>query len=143
MEIQKISEAVSLGLTVPTIILSLAVVRAWGPRVWFAIQQGKMSEAHWLILGVSISFVGAFLDNMYWSIPWTLHYISSPHAEFWFLLGVHFNVFFRQSVGVLAALCHLKSFYAGRNGYKSLSFLLLMAHLCGVAYVLILRHWIK
>jgi hypothetical protein len=77
MEIQKISEAVSLGLTVPTIILSLAVVRAWGPRVWFAVQQGKMSEAQWLILGVSISFVGAFLDNLYWSIPWTLHYISS------------------------------------------------------------------
>jgi len=30
MEIQKISEAASLGLTVPTIILALAVVRAWG-----------------------------------------------------------------------------------------------------------------
>jgi hypothetical protein len=143
MELQKVSEAISLGLTVPTIILSLAVVRAWGPRVWFAIQQGKMSEAQWLILGVSISFVGAFLDNLYWSIPWTLHYISSVHAEFWFLLGVHFNVFFRQSVGVLAALCHLRSFYAGRSGYKSLAFLLMAAHIGGVAYVVILRHWFK
>ena len=141
MELQKVSEAVSLGLTIPTIILSLAVVRAWGPSVWFAIQKGKMSEAQWLILGVSISFVGAFLDNLYWSIPWTLHYVSSTHAEFWFLLGVHFNVFFRQSVGILAALCHLKSFYSGRNGYKSLAFLLMLAHIGGVAYVVILRHW--
>lgn len=141
MELQKVSEALSLGLTVPTIILSLAVVRAWGPRVWFAIRHGQMTEAQWLILGVSISFVGAFLDNLYWSIPWTLHYINSTYAEFWFLLGVHFNVFFRQSVGILAALCHLKSFYAGRNGYKSLAFLLMLAHIGGVAYVVILRHW--
>ena len=143
MEIQKVSEAISLGLTVPTIILSLAVVRAWGPRVWFAIRQGQMSEAQWLILGVSISFVGAFLDNLYWSIPWTLHYINSTHAEYFFLLGVHFNMFFRQSTGILAALCHLKSFYAGRRGYRSLSFLLLLAHLAGLGYILAMSHFSK
>jgi len=138
MEIQKVSEAISLGLTVPTIILSLAVVRAWGPRVWFAIRHGQMTEAQWLILGVSISFVGAFMDNLYWAIPWTLHFISSEHADFFFMLGVHFNIFFRQSTGILAALCHLKSFYAGRRGYRSLSFLLLAAHIAGVAYVVIM-----
>ena len=140
MEIQKVSEAISLGLTIPTIILSLAVVRAWGPRVWFAIRHGQMTEAQWLILGVSISFVGAFMDNLYWAIPWTLHFISSEHADFFFMLGVHFNIFFRQSTGILAALCHLKSFYAGRQGYRSLSFLLLAAHIVGVAYVVILRN---
>ena len=139
MEIQKVSEAISLGLTVPTIILSLAVVRAWGPRVWFAIRHGQMTEAQWLILGVSISFVGAFMDNLYWAIPWTLHFISSEHADFFFMLGVHFNIFFRQSTGILAALCHLKSFYAGRRGYRSLSFLLLAAHIAGVAYIVIMR----
>lgn len=143
MEIQKVSEAISLGLTIPTIILSLAVVRAWGPRVWFAIRHGQMTEAQWLILGVSISFIGAFMDNLYWAIPWTLHYISSEYANYWFLLGVHFNVFFRQSVGILAALCHLKSFYAGRRGYRSLSFLLLLANIAGVAYILIMYHFFK
>ena len=143
MEIQKVSEAISLGLTVPTIILSLAVVRAWGPRVWFAIRQGQMTEAQWLILGVSISFVGAFMDNLYWSIPWTLHFISSEHAEYFFMLGVHFNIFFRQSTGILAALCHLRSFYAGRSGYRSLSFLLLLANIAGVAYILIMHHFFK
>lgn len=140
MEIQKVSEAISLGLTVPTIILSLAVVRAWGPRVWFAIRHGQMTEAQWLILGVSISFVGAFMDNLYWAIPWSLHFIGSEHADFFFMLGVHFNIFFRQSTGILAALCHLKSFYAGRRGYRSLSFLLLAAHIAGVAYVVILKN---
>ena len=140
MEIQKVSEAISLGLTVPTIILSLAVVRAWGPRVWFAIRQGQMTEAQWLILGVSISFVGAFMDNLYWSIPWTLHFISSEHAEYFFMLGIHFNIFFRQSTGILAALCHLRSFYAGRSGYRSLSFLLLLANIAGVAYILIMHN---
>jgi len=139
MEIQKVSEAISLGLTVPTIILSLAVVRAWGPRVWFAIRHGQMTEAQWLILGVSISFVGAFMDNLYWAIPWTLHYIGSEHATSWFLRGVHFNIFFRQSTGILAALCHLKSFYAGRHGFRSLPFLLLAAHLCGLVYILLLH----
>ena len=138
MEIQKVSEAISLGLTVPTIILSLAVVRAWGPRVWYAMRHGQMTEAQWLILGVSISFVGAFMDNLYWAIPWTLHFISSEHADFFFMLGVHFNIFFRQSTGILAALCHLKSFYAGRRGYRSLSFLLLAAHIAGVAYIVIM-----
>lgn len=138
MEIQKVSEAISLGLTIPTIILSLAVVRAWGPRVWFAMRHGQMTEAQWLILGVSISFVGAFMDNLYWAIPWTLHFISSEHADFFFMLGVHFNIFFRQSTGILAALCHLKSFYAGRRGYRSLSFLLLAAHIAGVAYIVIM-----
>lgn len=139
MEIQKVSEAISLGLTVPTIILSLAVVRAWGPRVWFAMRHGQMTEAQWLILGVSISFVGAFMDNLYWAIPWTLHFIGSEHADSFFMLGVHFNIFFRQSTGILAALCHLKSFYAGRRGYRSLSFLLLAAHIAGVAYVVIMK----
>lgn len=143
MEIQKVSEAISLGLTVPTIILSLAVVRAWGPRVLFAIRHGQMTEAQWLILGVSISFVGAFLDNLYWSIPWTLHFINSEYAASWFLRGIHFNIFFRQSTGILAALCHLRSFYAGQNGYRSLSFLLLVAHMCGLAYLLILTHFFK
>ena len=138
MEIQKVSEAISLGLTVPTIILSLAVVRAWGPRVWYAMRHGQMTEAQWLILGVSISFVGAFMDNLYWAIPWTLHFISNEHADSFFMLGVHFNIFFRQSTGILAALCHLKSFYAGRRGYRSLSFLLLAAHIAGVAYIVIM-----
>jgi hypothetical protein len=99
-----------------------------------------MTEAQWLILGVSISFVGAFMDNLYWAIPWTLHFIGSAHADFFFMLGVHFNIFFRQSTGILAALCHLKSFYAGRRGYRSLSFMLLAAHIVGVAYVVILRN---
>ena len=143
MEIQKISEAASLGLTVPTIILALAVVRAWGPRVFASIRQGRMTEAQWLILGVSISFVGAFLDNLYWAIPWSLHYINSPLAEKYFLWGVHGNIFFRQLAGVLAATCHLKGFYAGRNGYNSLSFLLLLAHMAGVAYVMLLGFFFK
>jgi len=121
----------------------LAVVRAWGPRVWFAIRHGQMTEAQWLILGVSISFVGAFMDNLYWAIPWTLHYINSTHAEYFFLLGVHFNMFFRQSTGILAALCHLRSFYAGRRGYRSLSFLLLLAHLAGLTYILAMSHFFK
>ena len=102
-----------------------------------------MSEAQWLILGVSISFVGAFFDNLYWAIPWTLHYINSTHAEYFFLLGVHFNMFFRQSTGILAALCHLRSFYAGRRGYRSLSFLLLLAHLAGLTYILAMSHFFK
>ena len=143
MEIQRVSEAISLGLTIPTIILSLAVVRAWGPRVWFAIRHGQMTEAQWLILGVSISFVGAFMDNLYWSIPWTLHFIDSEQADTFFLMGVHFNIFFRQSTGILAALCHLRSFYAGRSGYRSLSFLLLLSHLAGVAYILIMHQFFK
>ena len=97
-----------------------------------------MTEAQWLILGVSISFVGAFMDNLYWAIPWSLHFIGNENADSFFMLGVHFNIFFRQSTGILAALCHLKSFYAGRQGYRSLSFLLLAAHIAGVAYVVIM-----
>lgn len=132
------TEAISLALTVPAIILALAVVKIWLPRVFEARRRNEMGEVQWLILGVSISFIGASLDNAYWAIPWSLQFMGKPQAEFWFSFGSVPNIFFRQIAGIIAACCHMRSFYASRKGYKSLEFFLLVTHVMGIFFVLAL-----
>ena len=104
-----VAEAISMGLTPATIILALAVIYHWWRTAISTVYAIEKDSVAWLILGVVISFIGQCGDNIYWGIAWTLHAIDSPEAEMWFNNGVYNNIPFRQTLGIIAAFCHLKA----------------------------------
>lgn len=101
------ADLLSLFLTVPCI--TLAAVVAWE---WRGAASSEPADAMaWLTLGVMLTHIGQVCDNGYWSIPWSLHYLTNPLAEFFFSKGVYPNITGRQTIGILASICHLISVY--------------------------------
>lgn len=96
---------ISILLTIPTIYLAAAVVVHFRSSLK-AIPQDATG---WLVAGVVISFVGQVLDNSYWQITWVLDWLGRPESEVFIQNGPGFNIFFRQSTGIAAALCHLRA----------------------------------
>ena len=106
---QQLAEAVSLAMTVPTVIMAAFVVSRWGAAMRQAITRRPMTEDAWLIAGVVISFAGSVLDNIYWSLPWGASYLGLDCAPRLHFCGVYFNIFTRQGAGIVAAYCHLRA----------------------------------
>ena len=110
MDAQEIAEFTSLTLTVPTIVLAIGVIYMWGPAAWRAIKARDRNSSHgWFIIGVVVGFLGGLLDNAFWSVPWTASYFGAENVNELMSLGVYFNIFFRQSAGIVAAYCHLRA----------------------------------
>jgi len=132
------TDVLSGGLTVLTILLGIAVVVHWGQSAANAITSDKkLTSEQWLILGVVIAFIGQTLDNTYWLITWTAHYFdnASPLSDFLFEHGTLVNIPFRQICGIVAAYCHV---YAAvqldkTKTYKFKSYILL-ASAAGLAF---------
>lgn len=106
-----VAELISLFMTVPTVILGLGVVRKWGYRALFILAKPakERTKVEWLVLGVFIGFAGLVPDNGWWGVAWTMHFLDSPHRDWWFDNGVYSNIIFRQAAGVYSAYCHLQS----------------------------------
>lgn len=140
------AEIVSLMLTVPTVTTAVAVIVIYGGAAIEGLRAKKKSRNHWLIIGIAFGFVGAVLDNAYWSIPWTLEFFDHPSTNMFIMAGVYFNVPFRQGCGIAAAYCHLRGAIAsgdkGDRGMAMLNvFLIANAVLSsGVAFIL---WWMK
>lgn len=103
------AEFVSLVLTVPTVILGVLVVWCYSPRALAAIRKpvDKMTETEMLIIGITIGFAGAVVDNIYWGLAWFHEMVGSSSAPLWFKNGVLSNVPFRQTAGIVAGAFHL------------------------------------
>ena len=103
------AEFVSLVLTVPTVILGALVVWYYSPRALASLRKpvDKMSETEMLIIGITIGFAGAVVDNVYWGLAWFHEMIGSESSPLWFKNGVLSNVPFRQTAGVVAGAFHL------------------------------------
>ena len=103
------AEFVSLVLTVPTVILGALVVWYYSPRAIASIRKpiDELSETEMLIIGISIGFAGAVVDNVYWGLAWFHEMIGSGSAPTWFKNGVLSNVPFRQTAGIVAGAFHL------------------------------------
>lgn len=132
--LQHVAELISLGMTIPTLVLAGAVVYFWSPSL------SKIKTANdWFVTGVVFGFVGAFLDNTYWFIPWTASFLELESTNALVKAGVFFNIFFRQGLGIFAAYCHLKA--AEMHETKKFRFLnrmLLVSSLAGVAYAMLI-----
>lgn len=139
---QDLSEVVSLALTVPTIALSIGVLVIWGPSAVRAVREGLTAHG-WFILGVVSGFAGSTLDNIYWAIPWTASYFESESAPFLVSIGPFFNIVFRQSLGIMAAVCHLKAATLSQPGVeRKVNILIFGSHVLGFV-IGVLLWWAK
>jgi hypothetical protein len=109
MTIQKVAELISNGLAIPTILLSLLVVFFWFNPAKSSIKSVVKTSEQWFILGVFIGFLGESLDNIYWTIAWSIQYLSLDIAPLVMEKGVFNNIPFRQVLGIIAAYCHVRS----------------------------------
>ena len=100
---------ISLALTAPTVILSSVVIYLFANQAGRALLSDNRTAIQWFALGICVGFIGSILDNLYWSIPWSLSFIDSHWAEFFFSKGSIFNIFFRQIAGILAGYCHIRA----------------------------------
>lgn len=111
--ILRTAEAVSLALTPPTIIGAVAVVWVWLPRC-LKRTRNPPAATDWIMLGVTVSFVGACFDNAFWGVAWSdAYFAESGNGPFLFAIGVLFNVPFRQIAGCIAAYAHLRAYCLG------------------------------
>lgn len=137
--LQNFAELTSLALTFPTVVLAIAVIYMWLPSARDAWYRTDKTGQDWFVMGVAIGFMGAALDNIYWFLPWTASYLGDPSFQTLTNTGVFFNIFFRQSLGIGAAYCHLRA--AGESNaqpIRAVNALLIASHLAGFAYVLLL-----
>ena len=137
---QDIGELVSLGMTFPTVILSIVVISTWLPSARKSIKNGKPLSQDWFIVGVVAGFIGSTLDNIYWFFPWTASYLNQDESFSKMLhQGVFFNIFFRQGLGIIAAYCHLKAAELSDNiRMKSVNKILFAANMAGLTYTILL-----
>lgn len=131
---RSIAELVSLAWTPPTVILAFAVVVMWLIPTVRAVRAGLATGHDWLILGVTLGFIGDAADNIYWAIPWTGEFLDRSWSIPWFHQGVYPNIVFRQGVGMVAAYCHLRGAEVSLGGESAwLNRLLLFAYCASLA----------
>ena len=136
---QWMAEAISLALTIPTIILGIGVLIHWGPAAWEMFKAKSLDSNGWLIVGVVVAFLGSVLDNLYWSIPWASSFLSIGPTDALMENGVFFNIFFRQLSGIAAAYCHLKaSVLSSSDGARKVNQLVAVSYIMAVALVTVL-----
>ena len=103
---------VNTWLSALTALMCLAVVLVWMPRI--------TGGCHTLLLaGIVIGFAGAFADNVYWGITWYSKLKQWDTTQWWFDHGPVANIFFRHSMKLAAAVCHLEA--ARRAGIDSVA----------------------
>jgi hypothetical protein len=137
MTVEKAAELLSLGMTPATIILSLWVVKLWAPKAWSLLSTKQHRDSvGWFIVGVTLGFIGAAFDNLYWGFAWSASFLGLPSEEWWFSNGVFSNIPFRQGLGMAAAFCHVKS--AKEMVPKSVNCMLWVCLIVGACFVLAL-----
>ena len=111
------AEFISLVLTVPTVILGALVVWYYSPRAIKALRKPckTLTEIEMLIIGITVGFMGAVVDNIYWGLAWFHEMIGSESSPWWFKNGVLSNVPFRQTAGVVAGAFHLYPIFVSKK----------------------------
>lgn len=143
--IHKTAELLSLGMTPAVILLGIWVIKEWFPDSWTSLWSKQKTALQWFVLGVALGFMGNVVDNIYWGIARTAHYLKAKSAPDWFESGVYFNIVFRQFLTMLAAYCHAHAVFsfdaekAGRK-VKKLNFYTILFLLLGVIYSVILYY---
>lgn len=141
------AELLSLTLTVPTVVLSIGVVRMFFRKALEGLQEKQRSATQWFAIGITIGFLGSTFDNLYWSIPWSASFLQHSLTGVLVENGVYFNIPFRQLCGIAAAYCHIRCAIDYRNGrqdkvqVRGLNQLLLGSLLAGVLISIALTVW--
>lgn len=110
-QVFRLAEMVSLAITAPTIILAVWAVYLFAGAL-FADQRPSL---RWFACGICVGFFGATFDNLYWSIAWTSQFLGLESTKALFDHGVFANIPFRQTCGTIAAYCHIRAVFVGRE----------------------------
>lgn len=97
----------SLSLTAPVLVASIAVVALWWRSAMNAFFEEHKTGTSWFVIGVVLSFLGSVIDNSYWFVAWLYDYLGRDEAQSLFRNGVYSNLPFRQGLTLLAAMCHI------------------------------------
>jgi len=115
-EIRSYVELGSLALTVPLLVLCSVVVYECYPLMYRCFKFYKDDKKIcWIIAGIFFGFGGHIVDNFYWAIPWTSHFLGLGYTEALIKFGVFPNIIFRQFLTALSAYCHIRAFIAPEN----------------------------
>lgn len=133
----EIAPVISLFLTIPTILFSIAVLAIWSKHGIESLKIVKM-PMDWLIIGVCISFLGIVLDNLFWTMILSVRYYSNDLHLDVIQMALYYNVFVRQLFGICAAYCHLKSYTEMKKNKGLNKKLWLSSSIIGILYVVVL-----
>lgn len=137
LSIHRVAEMLSLTMTIPTVVLAIAVVYLWFPAARAALRSDRKDARQWFILGVVFGFIGSAIDNVYWFMPWSASFMGESDLFRQLTdIGVFFNIIFRQGFGIAAAYCHIKA--SEMSSVPQLRFvnkLIVCSYIVGMFYV--------
>lgn len=107
------AELVSLFLTNSSIYMFACLLILWTAATWKILERGSAlrTASDLMILGVSISYLGSLLDNVYWASAWTASYKNLAIKNVLFKNGVLANIPFRNIPGIISSFLHIRAFY--------------------------------
>jgi hypothetical protein len=140
LNIHRLAEMLSLTMTIPTVVLAIAVVYLWFPAARAALKADRKDARQWFILGVVFGFIGSAIDNVYWFMPWSASFMGESDLFRQLTdIGVFFNIILRQGFGIAAAYCHIKaSEMSSIQNIKFVNRLMVCSYLTGLGYVLLM-----
>lgn len=113
----KFAEGLSIFLTSPTIWLGIGILHLWGPSALRTLHKNSDNRdaSEWLILGITVAFLGSVFDNGYWGIVWSASFSGSDKFGGLMTYGPLVNVVVRQAAGIYAAHCHIMAYITITN----------------------------
>lgn len=108
-------EIMTVVLSVPALLLSALVLKHWFPQARKALLENRLA-ADWLVLGVTINFIGIILNTGYWSLFWTSTTLGWGIAPVLMDNGGIANLATRYTPVIGAAWCHLMAYHTFVKG---------------------------
>ena len=101
----------SLWIGIAAILASFQTVRHYWPhaRAFLASKKNRTMTG-WLMTGVTLGFLGAFIDSAYWQVFWVLEYFQLAAADPVQAYGIWSVAIFRNGFLLVSSYCHYRAY---------------------------------
>jgi cell division protein FtsX len=101
----------SLWIGIAAILAAWQTVKHYGPhaRAFFASAKNRTMTG-WLMTGIALGFLGAFIDSAYWQVFWVLEYFQLSAADPMQSYGIWSVAIFRNGFLLVSAYCHYRAY---------------------------------
>jgi hypothetical protein len=131
-------ETMLIFLIIPSTAFSFCVFYIWGSKSIKKDFSTSLDPSDWLILGVTLSFLGIFFDNLFWLFLITNNYLFNTSFDF-SELNIVASIISKEIFTLMAAFCHLKAYISLKKGSENFaSKLWVISSLVGAVYVAVL-----
>ena len=127
----------SLGVTPPTLIFSGFVAYMFYNPVLEAYKAPKKTPFQYMVIGIFWGMVADFGDYFYWAFPWTSDYLDLVFTPGLFGAGVYSNSIFRQTLGGVGSLYHIKGLLELPKQQSTYDQIIFSAKTSGMLFVLV------